>query len=91
MLSDTSTALELMKQRLNRLPSDTSLDSYFTARIEAAEGELENAGIVLEDTTEDVLLVVDFAVWAYSNRDTAGGMPDWLRLRRRERWLHERR
>ena len=35
------------------------------------------------------MLVVDVAVWQYSNRDSAAGMPPWLRLRRRERWLRE--
>ena len=34
---DTETALALVKARLNRLQSDTSLDAYFRARIEAAE------------------------------------------------------
>ena len=32
-----------------------------------------------------------YTVWQYQNRDSAGSMPDWLRLRRRERWLREKR
>ena len=39
----------------------------------------------------DLMLVVDSAVWAYQNRDKPGGMPDWLRLRRRERWISQER
>jgi len=37
------------------------------------------------------MLVVDYTCWAYANRDANTGMPDWLRLRRRERWLQEHR
>lgn len=80
-------ALELVKQRLNRLEGDTSLDDYLTARITAAAQELENTGIHLTDSTEDLLLVVDYAVWKYQNRDAPGAMPEWLRLQRRERWI----
>lgn len=86
---DTTLALSLVKARLNRLQSDTTLDAYFGARINAAIQELEGTGIRLKDTAEDLLMVVDYTVWAYQNRDSAAGMPDWLRLRRRERWVRE--
>lgn len=89
MYESMSTALTIVKQRLNRLPGDTTLDEYLTARIDAAVGELEATGIHLTDTVADLLLVVDYTVWAYSNRDSKTGMPDWLRLRRRERWLNQ--
>lgn len=87
---DTTTALGLVKVRLNRLQSDTSLDNYLTARINAAANYLTGIGIELTDSQEDLLLVVDFAVWEYQNRDKPGNMPDWLRLHRRERWLRLR-
>lgn len=90
MAVDQATALSLMKARLNRLQSDTSLDAYFTARIEAAEQALTGNGIELTDSQEDLLLLVDLAVWEYQNRDKPGSMPEWLRLRRRERWLRLR-
>lgn len=89
MAVDTSQALSLVKARLNRLASDTSLDTYFTARINGAIGELEGTGISLTSSAEDLMLVVDYTVWAYQNRDSAAGMPDWLRLRRRERWVRQ--
>ena len=89
MALDMTAALGIVKARLNRLPSDTSLDEYLSARIEAAANELTKIGITLDDSTDDLMLVVDTAVWQYSNRDKPGGMPDWLRLRRRERWLRE--
>ena len=88
---DTSAALSLVKSRLNRLASDTSLDEYLTARVTAAEKELEAIGIHLSaDAPDDLMLLVDYTVWTYQNRDKPGGMPDWLRLKRRERWLRER-
>lgn len=89
MAVNAQTALLMVKTRLNRLASDTSLDQYLSARIEAAEQQLQHIGINLVDTTEDLLLVVDLAVWQYQNRDQATDMPPWLRLRRRERWLRE--
>ncbi len=89
MAVNTETALTLVKTRLNRLPGDTSLDEYLTARINAAIGEIEATGIVLTDSQADLLLVVDYTVWAYGNRDKPGSMPDWLRLRRRERWVQQ--
>ena len=84
-----NTALTLVKARLNRLAADTSLDAYFTQRIEAARAELEGTGISLTDSADDMMLVVDYTVWQYQNRDSAGTMPEWLRLRRRERWLKQ--
>jgi hypothetical protein len=89
MAVNENMALEMVKHRLNRLPGDTSLDTYLTARIEAAVQELTRVGIVPTESTEDLILVVDYTVWQYQNRDNPGGMPEWLRLRRRERWLTE--
>lgn len=87
MAYDAQTALAMMKARLNRLPEDTSQDGYLTARIESAAGELERGGIALTQSMTDTMLLVDKAVWDYQNRDKSAGMPEWLRLRRRERWL----
>lgn len=91
MAVNTETALSLVKSRLNRLAADTTLDAYFTQRIAAAAAELEGTGISLTDSADDLMLLVDYTVWQYQNRDSAGAMPDWLRLRRRERWLRENR
>lgn len=84
---NTSTALQLVKARLNRLPEDTSLDVYLTARINAAIQESEAIGIKLDEGQDALIYVVDYTVWSYQNRDNQAGMPDWLRLRRRELWL----
>jgi hypothetical protein len=80
------TALSLVKARLNRL--DANLDVYLTQRVAAAVEELTRIGIQLNDSADDLMLVVDYTVWQYQNRDTPGAMPEWLRLRRRERWIH---
>lgn len=84
---NVSTALELVKIRLNRLASDTSLDAYLTARINAAIQETEAIGITLDSGYDSLLYIVDYTVYAYQNRDSQAGMPEWLRLRRRELWL----
>lgn len=87
-MGNISVTLSLVKARLNRLSTDTSLDVYLSSRIEAASAELERTGIKLDAMSiDDTVLLADFVVWQYQNRDTPGGMPDWLRLRRRERWL----
>ena len=86
---DTVTALALVKARLNRRQADTSLDSYLNARITAAMERLAGNGIHLTDSQEDLMLLVDMAVWEYQNRDKPGSMPEWLRLMRRERWIRE--
>lgn len=80
-------ALPLVKSRLNRVASDTSLDTYLTPLIESAELELKRNGINLQDDVDDLMLLVDYATWRYSNRDQKNAMPDWLKLRRRERWI----
>ena len=85
------TVLDIVKARLNRLASDTSLDNYLRSRIEAAASELERTGIIIDPAdSRDVVLLADIVVWQYQNRDKPGAMPDWLRLARRERWLQQK-
>lgn len=86
---DTNSALALVKARLNRMPLDTSLDDYLTARIGGTIDQLTEAGIHLNESMGDLMLVVDMTVWDYQNRDKPNAMPEWLRLKRRERWLQE--
>lgn len=82
-------ALPLVKVRLNRLAGDTTLDGYLESRLRAVQQEMERTGIVLNaESPDDLMLLVDWTVWEYGNRDKAAGVPDWLRLRRRERWLN---
>lgn len=85
---DNELILSLVKTRLNRLPSDTTLDSYLTTVIEAARDELKRTGILLDaSSADDAFLLTNFVVWRYQNRDSAGAMPPWLSQYRRERWF----
>lgn len=87
-MPDLNLSLTMVKTRLNRLPSDTSLDEYLTARISAAQGELNQMlKTDLNASTADLMLLVDFTVWSYQNRDQSGAQPEWLRMRLRERFL----
>lgn len=82
--------LGIVKARLNRLASDTSLDGYFTTRMAAADAELSRKGVALErESPRDQALLADTVVWQYSNRDKPGATPEWLRLALRERWLQQ--
>lgn len=88
---DKTTVLSLVKSRLNRLQSDTSMDEYLLVLIDAAEEELKRTGITIrEGNADDAFLLTNLAVWRYQNRDSAGAMPPWLAQYRRERWLAER-
>nr|DAM22065.1 MAG TPA: Head Tail Connector Protein [Caudoviricetes sp.] len=88
---DKTTVLSLVKSRLNRLQSDTSMDDYLLVLIDAAEEELKRTGITIrEESADDAFLLTNLAVWRYQNRDSAGAMPPWLAQYRRERWLAER-
>lgn len=80
-------ALSLMKTRLNRPPGETVLDDYFLSRLEAARMDYEKQKIILGDSINDVLMLVDKAVYDYQNRDKQQGEPEWLRERRKGRWI----
>lgn len=85
-----SLALPLVKTRINRLATDTSLDGYLTSMITDVMQQMKKIGITLDAASaDDLFLLVDWVVWQYGNRDKATGVPEWLRLRRRERWLNK--
>lgn len=87
---DDAKILAMCKARLDR--SHTSmLDEQLIDRIRACRGDLERKGIHLTDTADDAMLLVDVVCWRYSARDKQTGMPEWLRLAIRERWLQEER
>ena len=82
-------ALATMKTRLNRMQSDTSLDeTALLPRLRGAVEALKKNGITLTDSADDVVLLADYAAWRYQNRDSQEEMPKWLRMLRRERFLH---
>ena len=84
---DMEMVLGLVKARLNRPPGDTALDAYLKKRIEGAAAKLKRLGIHLTESADDMMLLVDYTVWQYQNRDKPGDMPEWLKHDRRERWL----
>lgn len=90
MAFDYNQALLLVKQRKDMLTGIHQRDDYMLLRIKAAVKELQRTGIHLTDSVDDLLLVVDMTVWQYNNRDQSGAMPEWLKQRRRERWLSDR-
>lgn len=82
-------ALAILKTRLNRLQCDTSLDeTALLPRLRGAVKTLEKNGIRLTEEYDDIVLLADYAEWRYKNRDSPTDMPPWLRLLRRERFLH---
>ena len=83
-----ASALKLLKERLDRMADDTSRDVYFSSRIKQSIAELERTGIVLTDTSDDLMLVVDLAAWNHANRDKMTGQPEWLRKKTVGRWLN---
>ena len=91
MVYNAALALNLVKDRLNRMSVTTQDDEYLKTRIDAAAKRLEKNGIHLTDSTDDLMLLVDMTVWEYQNRDKMTGMPEWLRVVRRERFLADRR
>lgn len=88
---DLQTAVLMVKQRKDMLTGIHQRDDYITARVQSVISELENKGIHLVDTTDDLMLVVDMTVWQYNNRDQGGAMPEWMRMLRYERWMNDRR
>lgn len=91
MSYNESLALSMVKARLDYLQIKTPKDEYLEARIEAAAHRLAENGIHLIDRMDDTMLLVDMTVWEYQNRDKQTGMPEWLRLVRRERFLADRK
>jgi hypothetical protein len=87
-MAENETALLMVKQRLDMMPGINARDDYLDMRIKAAEGELERMGIHLDESnTADLMLLVDYVAWSFSNRDKPGGVPEWLKRRLRERWI----
>lgn len=87
---DPTLILALVKARLNRLASDSTLDEYLLSVIFGAADYLLGMGIHLDGSDGDNLLLCNQAVQMYQNRDQAGHDPEWLRYQRRQRWLKER-
>lgn len=89
MTYNAGLALEYVKARFEYLSLPKEKEEYTLARIQAAAGRLCDNGIELQDTPQDLMLLVDMTVWETTNRDKPGSMPQWLIQVRRERFLHD--
>lgn len=91
MVYNAELALRMVKHRLEYMQVKMPKDDYLTARISAAAEKLKNRGIRLTDSTDDLMLLVDVTVWNYQNRDKHAGVPEWLRMDIRDRFLVDRK
>lgn len=89
MAYNESIVLGILQTRLDRggLAVPESQLEYWKQRVMAADAELERQGIHLQDDIDDNVFLADIVAWKINNRDKPGGMPDWLRLQMRERWI----
>lgn len=73
--------LDLLKVRLGI--STDARDSYLQAIVEGIQSELLNRQGVLLDTSkpDDLMFLVDYATWRYSNVGETSGMPRHLQYR----------
>lgn len=69
-----------------------SRDEFFDKLIEGIVSELtEEKGIILdENNANHQMFIADYASWKFQNRDSNAGMPNYLRLRMRNLFLHSR-
>lgn len=92
-ISPRDVAFELLRARMDRggLPVPAALETTWRITMIAAAQRLERAGIILTDSISDALLVSDYTAYLLTNRDSAGGEPEWLRSAIRNRWIQQRR
>ena len=85
---DTVAILGLVKARLGI--SSATRDTYLTAIIEGVVKELEDEQELVLDGTNSyhLIFVVDYAVWRYQSRDSAGDMPRHLKFRLHNLMIH---
>ena len=87
---NVDTAIAMVKQRKDMLQTANPKDAYIDMRVRETIGELQDMGIHLVDTPQDMMLVVDIAVWKYNNRDKSHAEPQWLRDAKNTRWINDR-
>lgn len=85
---DTDLILQLVKANLGM---NTSLrDAYLTKLIEGIITELtEEKGIALDGSNSyHLMFIVDYAVWRFLSKDSDAGMPEHLRYRLKNLYIH---
>lgn len=89
MEEELKTILLLFKQDLGVV--NDRKDTYFTALIKAAITEITERGIPLDlKQTEDAMLLSDYAVWKYRNRQNNEALSQNLKWRLMARKTKER-
>lgn len=84
-----TTALELFKLDLGIQHSKR--DKYFLVILRSAEKELKGKGISIDrDENEDLLLIVDLALWRYRKRTEDIPLAKNIKQRIRDRIVKER-
>ena len=85
---DVTVALGLLKANIGM--NSSYRDPYLTAVIEGVISELtEEKGIKLDAANANHLMfVVDYSAWRFLNKDANTGMPDHLRFRLRNLYVH---
>ena len=82
-------ALELFKLDLGI--SHSKRDRYFLQLLKSAENEIKGKGISINlEKSDDLLLVVDFALWRYRKRTEDVPLSKNIRQRIRDRIVKER-
>jgi len=88
-MMDNSVILTLFKVDLGII--HTARDDYFTKLIEGSIKEIERRGIELDSTsTDDQMLVADYAAWTYRKRQENIPLPHNINLRLRNRIVRKR-
>lgn len=84
-----TTALELFKLDLG--VSHSKRDRYFLQLLKSAENEINSKGISIDlEKSDDLLLVVDLALWKYRKRTEDVPLSKNIRQRIRDRIVKER-
>lgn len=88
-MTDYTNVLSLFKLDLG--VTSTSRDPLYLKKIEASDKELKSKGIsTLEEDAEDMILLLDYALWMYQKKGENVGLPANLQTRIRDRIVKNR-
>lgn len=89
---DREGLVEMLLVDLQRLPESTppAMIKRMGHYIDSAISEIEQTGIVLSDSADDSMIIVNYAAWLWKKRDTGEGIPIGLKTRIHNRLLSEK-
>ena len=84
---DDELALEMLKINLDILQVDNKREKYLKFLIQSAKDVVEHKGIVLNNTEEDINIIVMYAAYLYRRRAASDDirMPEMLKVALRNR------